>query len=370
MHINSPLPSSLASECRKAARILNSFQDAGNGIDIIIPPNILSNAKGLAIFTVLKAGFLFSGRAGSGLVVARLPDGSWSAPSAIMTGGMGFGGQVGAELTDFIMVLNTTAAVKSFMDHGSITLGGNISVAAGPIGRNAEASGTASFRTLAAVYSYSKTRGLFAGVSLEGSVIIERFDANKKMYGHKVKARDLLTGVIPPPDAAEPLYAALRTKCQSSTNARFGFMERDSFDYRYDDHYDHRDVTQPSPTNRSLSRAAVHQMAKTGTYASPSLGTPSYGTPTYGTPTYGTPRLNANSNDNSSRDLVLSNRDRQMPQVRALFNFKGEQEGDLAFQKGDIITIIKRSNTQNDWWTGRLNGKEGIFPANFVEDIY
>ncbi|ORE03343.1 DUF500-domain-containing protein [Rhizopus microsporus var. microsporus] len=365
MHINSPLPSSLASECRKAARILNSFQDAGSGIDIIIPPNILSNAKGLAIFTVLKAGFLFSGRAGSGLVVARLPDGSWSAPSAIMTGGMGFGGQVGAELTDFIMVLNTTAAVKSFMDHGSITLGGNISVAAGPIGRNAEASGTASYRTLAAVYSYSKTRGLFAGVSLEGSVIIERFDANKKMYGHKVKARDLLTGVIPPPDAAEPLYTALRTKCQPSTNARFGFMERDSFDYRYNDHYDHRDVMQPSPTNRPLSRAAVHQMAKTGTYASPSLGTPSYGTPTYGTP-----RLNANSNDNSSRDLVLSNRDRQMPQVRALFNFKGEQEGDLAFQKGDIITIIKRSDTQNDWWTGRLNGKEGIFPANFVEDIY
>jgi hypothetical protein len=190
------------------------------------------------------------------------------------------------------------------------------------------------------------------------------------MYGHKVKARDLLTGVIPPPDAAEPLYAALRTKCQPSTNARFGFMERDSFDYRYDDHYDHRDVTQPSPTNRSLSRAAVHQMAKTGTYASPSLGTPIYGTPSYGTPTYGTPRLIANSNDNSSRDLVLSNRDRQMPQVRALFNFKGEQEGDLAFQKGDIITIIKRSNTQNDWWTGRLNGKEGIFPANFVEDVY
>jgi len=100
---------------------------AARGLDNIIPSNILSKAKGLAIFTVIKAGFMFSGRAGSGVVVARLEDGSWSAPSAIGTGGMGFGGQIGAEITDFVMVLNSREAVKSFTTGGNITLGGNLS---------------------------------------------------------------------------------------------------------------------------------------------------------------------------------------------------------------------------------------------------
>ncbi|KAF9425524.1 hypothetical protein BGZ94_007450, partial [Podila epigama] len=127
--LNSPLPKDLAGECKKASKILNSFVDpiAAKGIDNIIPPDILSKAKGLAIFTVIKAGFLFSGRAGSGIVIARLDDGTWSAPSAIGTGGMGFGGQIGAEFTDFVIVLNTRAAVKSFSSGGNVTLGGNLS---------------------------------------------------------------------------------------------------------------------------------------------------------------------------------------------------------------------------------------------------
>lgn len=100
----------------------------------------------MAIITVLKAGFLFSGRAGSGVIVARLPDGSWSAPSAIVTAGAGVGGQIGAEITDFVFILNNKAAVDSFAQMGSITLGANVSVAAGPLGRNAEGAGTASLK--------------------------------------------------------------------------------------------------------------------------------------------------------------------------------------------------------------------------------
>ncbi|KAG0013403.1 hypothetical protein BGZ80_011102 [Entomortierella chlamydospora] len=163
--INSPLPKDLAGECKKASKILNAFIDpiAAEGIDNIIPPDILLKAKGLAIFTVVKAGFLFSGRAGSGIVVARLDDGTWSAPSAIGTGGMGFGGQIGAEITDFVIILNNKAAVKSFSTGGNVTLGGNLSVAAGPLGRNAEAAASASMKSVAAIYSYSKTKGLFAG---------------------------------------------------------------------------------------------------------------------------------------------------------------------------------------------------------------
>jgi lipid-binding SYLF domain-containing protein len=88
--VNNPLPTDLAGECKKASKILNSFIDPvhAGGIDSVVPPNILKNAKGFAIYTVLKAGFVWSGRAGSGLVVARLPDGSWSAPSCIATAGV------------------------------------------------------------------------------------------------------------------------------------------------------------------------------------------------------------------------------------------------------------------------------------------
>ncbi|OBZ90207.1 hypothetical protein A0J61_01753 [Choanephora cucurbitarum] len=383
--INSPLPSSLASECRKAAKILNSFTDNGKGVDIIIPSHILRDAKGLAIFTVLKAGFLFSGRAGSGLVVARLPDGSWSAPSAIMTGGMGFGGQVGAELTDFIMVLNTTAAVKTFMHHGSITLGGNISVAAGPVGRNAEASGTASIKSLAAVYSYSKTRGLFAGISLEGSVILERHLANKKMYGRKVSAKDLLNGTIPPPPSADSLYRALEIKSGGAytNNSRFSYMDSqyDSGNQRYDHSptrasYDnsmsqHRGLYEESPSSRpmSFSRANVRSLAKGGAgFESSTSYTSSTIRDNSNTLDYQAPKqIAATPYLDDSRALVTTTS--QDSRARALFNFPGQQDGDLVFHKGDIITIVKKSNTQNDWWTGKIGSRQGIFPANFVEPI-
>ncbi|THH00728.1 hypothetical protein EW026_g1855 [Hermanssonia centrifuga] len=142
MKFNSPIPQPLPKECQKAAKIFNSFVDGGNnGLDGVVPRSVLENAKGFAIFTVFKAGFLFSARAGSGIVIARLPDGTWSAPSAIGTAGLGVGGQAGAEMTDFLVVLNSRSAVQSFMAAGSLTLGGNLSIAIGPLGRNGEASG-------------------------------------------------------------------------------------------------------------------------------------------------------------------------------------------------------------------------------------
>ncbi len=131
MGINNFLPSSTASECKKAGKILASFIDPRQalGADKVIPPHVLAGAKGLAILTVLKAGFLGSARYGNGIVVSRLADGSWSAPSAIGLGGAGFGGQIGFELTDFVFVLNDAAAVRTFSQQGSLTLGGNVSIA-------------------------------------------------------------------------------------------------------------------------------------------------------------------------------------------------------------------------------------------------
>lgn len=129
-----------------------------------------------------------------------------------MLGGAGFGGQIGFELTDFVFILNNAAAVRSFAQAGSLTLGGNISLAAGPVGRNAEAAGAASLKGVAAVFSYSKTKGLFAGVSLEGSAFVERKDANEKLYGSRISARQLLEGAVRPPPAADPLMMVLNSR--------------------------------------------------------------------------------------------------------------------------------------------------------------
>jgi SH3 domain-containing YSC84-like protein 1 len=192
MAINNPIPQDLLAECQKCAKIMSKFTTPDRINNNIIPPDIISKCCGVVILTVVKAGFVWSGRAGSGLVVAKLDNGDWSAPSAIGTAGMGFGGQIGAEVTDFVIVLNTKSAVKAFSMGGNVTLGGNMSVAAGPTGRTAEFAGT--IGKLAPIYSYSKSKGLFAGVSIEGSVILERKDANARFYGHKVSAKDILGG--------------------------------------------------------------------------------------------------------------------------------------------------------------------------------
>ena len=113
----------------------------------------------MAIFQVLKAGFVFSGKAGSGLVIARLPDGSWSAPSCIATGGLGWGLQIGADITDFVIVLNSEDAVRAFSIGGNVTIGGNISAAAGPIGTGGSVQ--ASLAHPAPMFSYSKSKGEF-----------------------------------------------------------------------------------------------------------------------------------------------------------------------------------------------------------------
>lgn len=107
--------------------------------------------------TAFPTGFVFSGQAGSGIVIARLPDGSWSAPSCIATGGVGWGLQIGADVTDFVIVLNSEDAVRAFSIGGNVTIGGNISASAGPIGTGAAVS--ASLAHPAPMFSYSKSKG-------------------------------------------------------------------------------------------------------------------------------------------------------------------------------------------------------------------
>lgn len=361
--------------------------------------------QGLAVITVLKAGFLGSGRLGSGIVVARLSDGSWSAPSAVATAGGGFGGQIGFELTDFVFILNDNAAVKAFSQAASVTLGGNVSIAAGPVGRNAEAAGAASLKGVAGVFAYSKTKGLFAGVSLEGSVLIERRDANEKMYGGRITARQLLEGGIRPPPAADPLMRVLNTRAFSG-NADADIMYNDM--PIYDDSHDN--VVWEGRTGDGYNAGVRNNRANT--FGSQS-NEDNYEyrdnprrTSTWNDDVYDRPAGNVNRNSNSSFssranpnetfDTMNRNRsgttgsDKMGPgrpsapkpvfkqptgtgdlgpnQALAIFTFDAEQEGDLGFKKGDIITITNRTDNKTDWWTGRTaDGRTGMFPSNYIE---
>lgn len=156
-------------------------------------------------------GFVFTGRMGTGLVVARLPDGRWSAPSAIGTAGVGWGPQIGGEITDFVIILNTQRAVEAFCASGQVNLGAELGISAGPVGRVASGALEASASMdVAPCYSYSHSKGLYAGISLEGSVILSRPDINRSFYGKAVSVSALLGGVEPPPVAASPLYEAIR----------------------------------------------------------------------------------------------------------------------------------------------------------------
>ena len=197
----SPGYASMQGDVDQAATIIERFQAVP---EKAIPQAVLKDARGLAIMTVIKAGFGFSGRGGTGIVVARTKNG-WSGPSAMGTGGAGFGFQIGAEVTEFVMILNTDAAVQAFSRDVNFTLGGDISEAAGPLGRNAEAGIT----PLAAIYTYSRSQGLFAGVSLEGTVIGTRNDANAEYYGRRVTPEEILSGKVPPPHGAMRLVQVL-----------------------------------------------------------------------------------------------------------------------------------------------------------------
>src|SRR5215475_10676091 len=200
----SPVYADLQDDVDQAATIIERFQAVP---EKAIPQAVLKDAKGLAVMTVIKAGFGISGRGGKGIVVARTRNG-WSGPSAIGTGGAGFGLQIGAEVTEFVMILNTDAAVQAFSRDVNVTLGGDISVAAGPIGQNAEIG----IMPIAAIYTYSRSQGVFAGVSLEGTVIGTRNDANAEYYGRRVTPEEILSGKVLPPPGAVRLVQVLSSQ--------------------------------------------------------------------------------------------------------------------------------------------------------------
>ena len=156
----------------QSVEILRDFHEMPESM---VPPAVMNNARGLEIIRVLKIGFGISGKGGQGVVVARTAHG-WSGPSFIGLGGAGWGLQIGAEVSDFIFVLNNDPAIRAFSRDGNVKLGADISAAAGPVGRDVQGD----VMTTAAVYTYSRSKGLFAGVSLEGAIIATQKTANAR----------------------------------------------------------------------------------------------------------------------------------------------------------------------------------------------
>eukprot|EP01038_Epipyxis_sp_PR26KG_P011820 gene11820-15818_t len=197
----------MENEIRKATTMLLCFKNTLG--EEKIPRELLDIAKGVVFFTIIKAGFMFTGRYGTGLVVAKLDDGGWSAPSAVAMSGMGWGLQIGAELTDVMLILSTDYAVNTFKSRAQISVGAELGVSVGPVGRSIESDVTAGNKGAAHAFSYAQSKGLFFGASLEASGIISRPDVNRAFYGEKISPSVLLSGDYPQPKGAAPLYKAL-----------------------------------------------------------------------------------------------------------------------------------------------------------------
>jgi lipid-binding SYLF domain-containing protein len=171
---------------QEAARVFTEIMAAP---DKAIPKDLLDRAEAVAVFpNVIKAGFIVGGRGGSG-VISRRVKGGWSAPAFFDLGGGSIGLQIGASSTDFVLLFMNEEALKGLLED-KLEIGGEGSIAAGPVGRAAAASTNATLD--AGILSYSRSKGLFAGLELKGVVIDPDNDDNEAVYG--LKARDILTG--------------------------------------------------------------------------------------------------------------------------------------------------------------------------------
>ena len=205
-------PTTLDKESDKAARILRSFCKDGFYVEdedhipsgdkpkgkqkVIkkIPTQVIKNAKGLAIFTTMRSGLWISGAGGSGILVARKADGDWSSPSGILLHTAGLGFLVGIDIYDCVVVINSEKALEAFTKV-RCTLGGEISAVAGPVGMGGVLE-TELHKRQAPIFNYLKSRGFYAGVQIDGTVIIERGDENERFYGQKLKVADILAGNV------------------------------------------------------------------------------------------------------------------------------------------------------------------------------
>jgi lipid-binding SYLF domain-containing protein len=198
-------PHGVDKRIHEAGMVLDEIMNAG---DRGIPEDLLRKAQCVGIVPNLKrAGFIVGAKYGKGVLVCRTGDGQgWSGPSEIRIEGGSIGFQIGLGETDVVFaVMNRTGEEKLMAD--KFTVGGDASAMAGPVGRSTTAQTDAMMH--AEILSWSRSRGAFAGVSLEGATLRPDQDDNAKLYGHSVSQREILDGRVPPPAAGQQLYDGL-----------------------------------------------------------------------------------------------------------------------------------------------------------------
>jgi lipid-binding SYLF domain-containing protein len=210
------LPLSAANDKKETDRLENCGMVIKEVMDIPddIPEDLINKAECLVVYpSVLKAAFVFGGSYGRGAMTCRTGEhftGPWSAPTMMALEGGSFGLQLGGQATDFVLLVMNPRGARAILS-SKVKLGADASAAAGPKGRTANASTDVTMR--AEVLSYSRNRGLFAGISLEGSTIRPDNDANERIYGRKVDAESIVfKGAVAVPPAAQKMIAYLNRK--------------------------------------------------------------------------------------------------------------------------------------------------------------
>jgi lipid-binding SYLF domain-containing protein len=193
-----------AQRAESAATVLNEIMSAP---DKGIPEEILGSAKCIAVVpSLLKGGFILGGAHGRGMATCRT-DSGWSAPAPFSVTGGSVGLQAGVQGVDLVMTVMNDRGMQALLS-SKFKLGADISAAAGPVGRHVEGSTDWKLRT--EVLTYSRARGLFAGISLNGAVIHQDEDATREIYGRMVPFRTILTGAVATPAGGEPFVSAVR----------------------------------------------------------------------------------------------------------------------------------------------------------------
>lgn len=191
----------------RAGEAATVLEDIMQTKDRSIPQDLLDRAECAVVVPGVKnAAFVVGGRYGRGFISCRKDRAGWSAPAGVRIEGGSFGFQIGGSETDLVMlVLNARGREKLLKS--KFTLGGDASVAAGPVGRTSSAETDALMR--AEILSWSRSRGVFAGVALKGSTLRPDRDANRQLYGREIENRDIVTGTVSPPESAARFVSLL-----------------------------------------------------------------------------------------------------------------------------------------------------------------
>ena len=300
-------PMTILPEINKSEYILSEFSK-----EKIIPRNILEQSRGIVVLNVIRAGFVFSVKMGTGLVLSRMNNRTWSAPIIISTAGLGLG-NFGGDMLEIVLVLNTPAALRAFCHRSNVTLSGNLKPVIGPKDELEEVED-------AAIYSYTRTKGYYVGLDISGTVLMERKASNERLYEKGIIPRRVLEGYVSPPSNLE-LYRILEEM------TGFGQMDINS-KIEFED----PNLTYPSTETRKNPLATVF-----------------------------TP-IEVTDSDSAKKAAPK----KQPEQIAiALYDYTPSHSDELDFKEGDQIIITRK--TESDWWMGIRNGKRGLVPATYVE---